>query len=82
VNFLVMGPLFSLIHDYASGPTAVGWTLLIAGSFCLMSFFCRYCIPYIPYHVKVKGIKISSNHTNSVRESCRVQSTHVTVITV
>jgi hypothetical protein len=49
VNFLVMGPLFSLIHDYASGPTAVGWTLLIAGSFCLMSFFCRY--RYLTYRI-------------------------------
>jgi hypothetical protein len=62
VNFLVMGPLFSLIHDYASGPTAVGWTLLIAGSFCLMSFFCRYGIPYIPYYIK--GFNISSNQIN------------------
>ena len=29
------------IMDGEHNPTAVGWTLLIAGTSCLMSFFCR-----------------------------------------
>ena len=29
------------IMDGEHNPTAVGWTLLIAGTSCLMSFLCR-----------------------------------------
>ena len=46
VNFLVMEPLFNATgawlgcHEPACGYTTVGWSLAIAGTSCLMSFFC------------------------------------------
>ena len=42
---LIYRPLFEWISenltDGEHNPTAVGWTLLIAGTSCLMSFLCR-----------------------------------------
>lgn len=38
VNFLVVGPLFAELAQNYVPHVAVGWTLLIAGSTCVMSF--------------------------------------------
>ncbi len=38
VNFLVVGPLFAVLAQTYVPHVAVGWTLLIAGSTCVMSF--------------------------------------------
>ena len=42
-----MGPLFEWISGFVDGPTAVGWTLLIAGSSCLMSFLCSIVLAFM-----------------------------------
>ena len=48
VNFVLMGPLFEWIREqHVDGPTAVGWTLLIAGSSCLMSFLCSLILAWM-----------------------------------
>lgn len=40
VNFLTVGPLYKYIAQWYEPHTAVGWTLLIAGSTCILSFIC------------------------------------------
>jgi len=51
VNFLLMGPLFEWISenltDGEHNPTAVGWTLMIAGTSCLMSFLCSILLAWM-----------------------------------
>merc|ERR1719220_1304931 len=51
VNFLLMGPLYEWvaenIMDGEHNPTAVGWTLLIAGTSCLMSFLCSVILGWM-----------------------------------
>merc|ERR1740137_360414 len=47
VNFVLLGPLFEMISDHVDGPTAVGWTLLIAGTSCLMSFVCSLVLAWM-----------------------------------
>jgi MFS family permease len=50
VNFLLMGPLFEWISDNIAGedgPSAIGWTLLFAGSSCLMSFCCSLVLAWM-----------------------------------
>merc|ERR1711936_760374 len=46
-----MGPLFEWISenltDGEHNPTAVGWTLLIAGTSCLMSFLCSILLAWM-----------------------------------
>ena len=47
-------PLFEWISENLTdgdhNPTAVGWTLLIAGTSCLMSFLCRFLNTQYPTH--------------------------------
>jgi len=44
VNFITMGPIYQWIQQIvclnSSCPSAIGWSLLLAGSTCLMSFIC------------------------------------------
>jgi len=49
VNFLLMGPLYDYIsgQDGVTGTTAVGWTLLIAGTSCIMSFVCALILAWM-----------------------------------
>jgi len=49
VNFLLMGPLFEEISDYVGSPSpeAVGWTLLLAGTSCIMSFLCSVVLAWM-----------------------------------
>ena len=49
VNFLTMGPLFAWIAETLGDPghTAVGWTLLIAGSSCIMSLLCSLILAWM-----------------------------------
>jgi len=48
VNFVLMGPLFAAMKDYfGDGTTALGWTLVIAGSSCLMSFVCSLMLAWM-----------------------------------
>ena len=49
VNFLVVGPLYNLIEN--GGETephvALGWTLLIAGSTCVLSLLCAVVLGFM-----------------------------------
>jgi len=48
VNFLLMDPLFDYISGFSTaGYTAVGWTLLIAGTSCVMSFICSLALAWM-----------------------------------
>ena len=49
VNFLLMGPLFEWVTEEVGevGPAALGWTLLIAGTSCLMSFLCSIILAWM-----------------------------------
>ena len=44
VNFLLVGPLYAYFADFFKDNVALGWTLLIAGSTCVMSFICSLVI--------------------------------------
>jgi MFS family permease len=47
VNFLVMEPLFHYIKNNFEEYSALGWTLLIACSFTVMSFFCSLLLGFM-----------------------------------
>ena len=49
VNFLVCGPLYNLIEDggEVEPHVALGWTLLIAGSTCVLSFLCAVILGFM-----------------------------------
>jgi len=47
VNFVLMEPLFDYIDQFTDGATTVGWTLLIAGATCVMSFFCAVILAWM-----------------------------------
>jgi len=49
VNFLVMGPLYDMIHDptVTRDYTAIGLALLIGGSSCVMSFICSLLLGWM-----------------------------------
>ena len=47
VNFILMEPLFNYISQFSDGPTTVGWSLLIAGLTCVMSFFCAVILAWM-----------------------------------
>lgn len=49
VNFLIMGPLYKWMGDQLGeeGPTVVGWTLLLAGCSCIMSFVCSIFLAWM-----------------------------------
>ncbi|TRY77914.1 hypothetical protein TCAL_07172 [Tigriopus californicus] len=40
VNFWVMGDIYAYFAQFFNDYTALGWTLLLAGSTCIMSFVC------------------------------------------
>ena len=40
VNFSLMAPLYKYISQWYNPHTAVGWTLMVAGLTCVMSFVC------------------------------------------
>ena len=49
VNFVLMEPLFNLIDQMTEGPgyTIVGWSLLISGLTCVMSFLCSLILAWM-----------------------------------
>ena len=47
VNFVLMEPLFDYIDQFTDGHTTVGWTLLIAGLTCVMSFVCAVALAWM-----------------------------------
>ena len=47
VNFILMEPLFNYISQFSDGPTTVGWSLLIAGLTCVMSFICAVILAWM-----------------------------------
>jgi len=49
VNFQVLSPLYNFISDTfdAAGHTALGWTLMISGSTCIMSFVCSVILGWM-----------------------------------
>ena len=48
VNFVLMEPLFDYISQFTSaGYTTVGWSLMIAGLSCVMSFFCAVILAWM-----------------------------------
>lgn len=48
VNFSVMAPLYKYIERWGIAPhTAVGWTLMIAGLTCIMSFLCAILLGWM-----------------------------------
>ena len=49
VNFLVVGPLYNLIENGGEKEphVALGWTLLIAGSTCVLSLLCALVLGFM-----------------------------------
>ena len=47
VNFVLMEPLFDYIDQFTDGHTTRGWTLLIAGLTCVMSFVCAVALAWM-----------------------------------
>ena len=49
VNFQVLSPLYNYISDTFDTPaySALGWTLMIAGSTCVMSFICSVILGWM-----------------------------------
>ena len=48
VNFVLMEPLFNYISQYTDiGYVVVGWSLLISGLTCVMSFFCSLILAWM-----------------------------------
>lgn len=47
VNFVLMEPLFNYIGQFHDGATTVGWSLLIAGLSCVMSFLCAVLLAWM-----------------------------------
>jgi len=47
VNFVLMEPLFNYIGQFHDGATTVGWSLLIAGLSCVMSFLCAILLAWM-----------------------------------
>ena len=49
VNFQVLSPLYNYISDTFNAPaySALGWTLMISGSTCVMSFICSVILGWM-----------------------------------
>ena len=49
VNFQVLSPLYNYISDTFNAPaySALGWTLMISGSTCVMSFICSIILGWM-----------------------------------
>ena len=47
VNFSLMAPLYKYISQWYEPHTAVGWTLMVAGLTCIMSFLCACLLGYM-----------------------------------
>ena len=49
VNFMVLSPLYNFITDSFNAPaySALGWTLMISGSTCVMSFICSVILGWM-----------------------------------
>jgi len=47
VNFSLMAPLYKFMSGWFESYTAVGWTLMIAGLTCVMSFICACILGYM-----------------------------------
>ena len=66
-----MTPLFDYFNGMFDNQTALGWTLMIAGLTCVMSFFCALVsisMSYLICHARSK----SSRHFKHVRYSLKI----------
>ena len=63
MNFLLVGPLYAYFADFFKDNVALGWTLLIAGSTCVMSFICSLVIrKYVTYMYVTDAVWKSGSH--------------------
>jgi len=72
VNFLLMGPLFEWVTEEVGevGPAALGWTLLIAGMSCLMSFLCSIILAWMDgRRSKLLGLAVPADEGEVVQIS-------------
>ena len=67
VNFMVLSPLYNFIEDSFNAPaySALGWTLMISGSTCVMSFICSVILGWMDK--RADKILKKSNHSSNIK---------------
>ena len=67
VNFLVMGPLYSLLAHQLDGVSALGWTLITAALLTLLSLLCSLLLAIIDRRRERDGLTFLSTSDQTIR---------------